>query len=329
MLLPPGASAECAAFVAEICRRLSAKAAAPPPHADQNDPLPYEFVVLDAALEAACAALEHATCELERDTPRALDALGATIDAATLERVRRLKGFISRDVGRAAAVRGEILRFLDDDSDMRGMYLTRKAAERRHAAGMRGSGRDSGGVSGFVSGFGSGLASPAGARLTTPMGAGLRSPARQWSTLVHAPGAGGTHHRTGRASGRASGLATPTRRDRGGAMTPHALPAAVPERRDSFGSGADGAASLALALERLDEDADVQALEDILETYFAQLDRTCARLNALEELVAQTEDYVNIDLDSKRNVLIEIMLVTAFVMTVSLCYTTITGAFGT
>ena len=39
-----------------------------------------------------------------------------------------------------------------------------------------------------------------------------------------------------------------------------------------------------------------QELEDILETYFAQLDRTCARLRALEEHVAQTEDYVNIDL---------------------------------
>jgi hypothetical protein len=37
---------------------------------------------------------------------------------------------------------------------------------------------------------------------------------------------------------------------------------------------------------------------------------------------------VNIDLDSKRNVLIEIMLVTAFVMFAVLCYTTETGLFG-
>ncbi len=96
-------------------------------------------------------------------------------------------------------------------------------------------------------------------------------------------------------------------------------------RRDSFGSTA---MSLAGLLERLDDDADVQDLEDILETYFAQLDRTCARLRALEEHVGQTEDYVNIDLDSKRNVLIEIMLVTAFVMLGVQCYTTQTGLFG-
>ena len=85
-------------------------------------------------------------------------------------------------------------------------------------------------------------------------------------------------------------------------------------RRDSFGSTA---MSLAGLLERLDDDADVQArlswladllfagsdkraltqdLEDILETYFAQLDRTCSRLRALDEHVSQTEDFVNIDL---------------------------------
>ena len=39
-----------------------------------------------------------------------------------------------------------------------------------------------------------------------------------------------------------------------------------------------------------------QELEDILETYFAQLDRTCSRLRALDEHVSQTEDFVNIDL---------------------------------
>ena len=33
-----------------------------------------------------------------------------------------------------------------------------------------------------------------------------------------------------------------------------------------------------------------------METYFAQLDRTCSRLRALDEHVSQTEDFVNIDL---------------------------------
>lgn len=326
MLLPPGASAECASFIAEVCRRLqgSSRAAVSSAHAD---PLPFEFVVLDAALEAVTSALEHATLELERDTPHALDALGAAIDASTLGRVRRLKGFISRDVARAAAVRGEVLRFLDDDSDMRGMYLTRKAAERR-AMAAQGSGGHSGGGSGGYSGFVSPHAARFGYSMATTPGAGLRSPSRQWSTLVHgthAPGQAPVRSLSGRMSGRASGGMTPTRRDRG-QHTPHA--SAIPERRDSGGSATlEGAASLALALERLDEDADVQELEDILETYFAQLDRTCARLNALEEHVSQTEDYVNIDLDSKRNVLIEVMLVTAFIMTAALWYTSFTGAF--
>ena len=128
------------------------------------------------------------------------------------------------------------------------------------------------------------------------------------------------------------------------------------ESRHSHDGSEAVAASLARALEKLDEDADVQALEgshavcvqkslhpilvffpfrylpkypttDILETYFAQLDRTCARLDGLDELVAQTEAYVNIDLDSKRNALIEMMLVTAYCGVVTLAYTTITGLF--
>jgi hypothetical protein len=43
-----------------------------------------------------------------------------------------------------------------------------------------------------------------------------------------------------------------------------------------------------------------QELEDILETYFAQLDRTCSRLRGLDEHVSQTEDFVNIDLARPR-----------------------------
>ena len=82
-------------------------------------------------------------------------------------------------------------------------------------------------------------------------------------------------------------------------------------------------------LASLADDADVQAVEDILETYFAQVDRTCARLGALDEHVGQTEQFVNIDLDAKRNTLIEMMLITAFMLLINSFYTTITGAFAT
>ena len=117
-LLPPGLDATPvgAAFVAELHRRLATAPATLDP-VQLDSPLPFEFRVLDAALEAACGALEASTAELERDVPPALDALGASIDGVRLERVRRLKGLISRRRGAAAAVRAEIQAFLDDDSD--------------------------------------------------------------------------------------------------------------------------------------------------------------------------------------------------------------------
>jgi len=319
VLVPPSALASTVGFVAELSRRLAAKAAGGPTH---QDPLPFEFLVLDAALEAAASGLEVSTAALEREVPACLDALGlSTLDATTLERVRKVKGLIARCAGRAAAVRDEVLRFLDDDSDMRGLYLTRKWEERRAKAAAGGV------VSGAASGWASGVASPR-----------LGGAAHLWSTAATPGGA--------RRRGETTAAAKPGGRTRSGVATPRAAAGAAALlarlQQEGEGSGSDVSdaegegggraavqSALALALERLAEDADVQAAEDILETYFAQLDRTCARLGVLEQLVEQTEDLVNTDLDVKQNGLIQLMLVTSFLTWVNLCYTTITGLFAT
>jgi hypothetical protein len=97
-------------------------------------PLPFELRVLDAALEAVCARLDGAAACVESDTPPALAALTRRVSTATLEWVRRIKGRLSRLQARVASVRAEVERFLDDDADMRGLYLTRRAAEAAAAA---------------------------------------------------------------------------------------------------------------------------------------------------------------------------------------------------
>ena len=48
------------------------------------------------------------------------------MNSVNLERVRKIKSRITRLTTRVAKVREELERFLDDDSDMRDMYLTRK-----------------------------------------------------------------------------------------------------------------------------------------------------------------------------------------------------------
>ena len=313
-LLPHGALAEAAAFVEDLSRRLRAaasraavaatraaaaaaaderRAAAAaespirtprmplashaPQHPEEDAPMPFEFIVLDTVLEFACSGLETTVKQLENETPAALEAMGQTIDGHTLQRVRTLKGIISRTEGRAEAVRAEIERFLNDDSDMRGMYLTRKA-EARNSFAAGGGGGGSGGGSGLHSGAmspaltlrrrSSGRASPSvmdgviawrnrarrlgtrggaagsamGSGMTTPTGGATPGPRfRGGGNPVFGPAPG--MPRGGGGGGGGGGPA------RSGVETPMS-------RRDSFGSTA---MSLAGLLERLDNDADVQA----------------------------------------------------------------------
>ena len=60
-----------------------------------------------------------------------------------------------------------------------------------------------------------------------------------------------------------------------------------------------------------DDDADIQDLEDLLETFFAQVDKFRSQVEAVQEQINDTETYVAADMDSKRNALFELMVVTA------------------
>ncbi|XP_020959315.1 magnesium transporter MRS2-I isoform X2 [Arachis ipaensis] len=53
---------------------------------------------------------------------------------------------------------------------------------------------------------------------------------------------------------------------------------------------------------------DVEDLEMLLEAYFTQIDGTLNKLNTLREYIDDTEDYINIQLDSHRNQLIQLEL---------------------
>ncbi|XP_052119219.1 magnesium transporter MRS2-I isoform X1 [Arachis duranensis] len=53
---------------------------------------------------------------------------------------------------------------------------------------------------------------------------------------------------------------------------------------------------------------DVEDLEMLLEAYFTQIEGTLNKLNTLREYIDDTEDYINIQLDSHRNQLIQLEL---------------------
>lgn len=208
--------------------------------------LPFEFRVLDAALDAVCSRLEDAVADVEAAAGPALDALAVRVTRRNLEDVKRVRGALAKLQSRVASVRGELQRLLDDDSDMRDMYLSRKAAARAAAL-------------------------------------------RLWLGVRAGGAPHGAHH----------GHAPPA--------TPHAH---VWELADAG------------------DDADIQELEDLLETYFAQVDHSASRLDVLKEFIQDTEDYVNIDLDSKRNKILEVNVLVGLAALVHAAGSCAYGVFG-
>ncbi|KAI4295784.1 hypothetical protein L6164_035794 [Bauhinia variegata] len=88
--------------------------------------LPFEFVALEACLEAACSVLENEAKTLEQEAHPALDKLTSKISTLNLERVRQIKSRLVAITGRVQKVRDELEHLLDDDDDMAEMYLTDK-----------------------------------------------------------------------------------------------------------------------------------------------------------------------------------------------------------
>ncbi|KNA17256.1 hypothetical protein SOVF_081660 [Spinacia oleracea] len=91
--------------------------------------LPFEFIALEACLEAACSSLDNEARTLEQEAHPALDKLTSKISTLNLERVRQIKSRLVALTGRVQKVRDELEHLLDDDDDMAEMYLTEKLAE--------------------------------------------------------------------------------------------------------------------------------------------------------------------------------------------------------
>jgi magnesium transporter len=95
---------------------------------------------------------------------------------------------------------------------------------------------------------------------------------------------------------------------------------------DTKTPGTPRSATLTYDSEEEEEEA-VEEVEQLLEAYFINLDNTWNKLQTLTEYIDDTEDFINIKLDSQRNQLIRLDLVlTSFTASVALI-TAITGLF--
>ncbi|KAK7247299.1 hypothetical protein RIF29_42180 [Crotalaria pallida] len=88
--------------------------------------LPFEFQVLEIALEVVCTYLDSNVADLERGAYPVLDELAKNVSTKNLEHVRSLKSNLTHLLARVQKVRDEIEHLLDDNEDMAQLYLTRK-----------------------------------------------------------------------------------------------------------------------------------------------------------------------------------------------------------
>lgn len=236
---------------------------------DDETMLDFEFVVLDCALEVICAHYEKSALNLRVDLLPALDKLANTVNSVNLDDVKRLKNRASRLMQRVGKVRDELTRFLDDDSDMRQLYLSRK----------------------------------------------LAILAAEHESLGNVP--------TPSASARLISRSPPSRQNSLGMETPLA---------GSLGAGVAAASAGPAAVLHggiaIDDDSDVLEAENLLEAYFMQIDTIANLLSVLDEHVDDTEDFINIELDFKRNELIQLeLLLTTGTFSLAI-YSVVAGIFG-
>ncbi|CAH8385188.1 unnamed protein product [Eruca vesicaria subsp. sativa] len=97
---------------------------------DGSKVLPFEFIALEACLEAAITSLESEAVRLELEAHPTMDKLTTKISTLNLDRVRQLKSRLVAITGRVQKVRDELEHLLDDDEDMAEMYLTDKLAQK-------------------------------------------------------------------------------------------------------------------------------------------------------------------------------------------------------
>lgn len=321
---------------------------------DDTNP-PFELRVLEVALDVVCNHLERLSVDLEAAAHPALDALTKKVTPHNLERVRRIKSRMVRLNTRGETIREVLEKFLDDDDDMKDMNLSAKAEEalQRRMSLQRRSVESTafhrhfhqaeaedhswrGDHPGDNRPSGDNAPSDDAAkhqlhRLATVVTA--EPVAHQLPTFLPsaAPGRNDAlreyaqHEREEESVDTTAG--SPPRHSAMRSLSPRSALRGG-GRRTSFSAPSPRSATAAHYDDDSSSDGDVNEVEMLLEAYFMQVDNTCNKLQTLHEYIDDTEDYLNIELDSHRNQLIQLELVLTAAMFALALVTVIAGIFG-
>ncbi|XP_042497471.1 magnesium transporter MRS2-4-like isoform X3 [Macadamia integrifolia] len=124
VLLPDPLNQEVIPFVDQLKQQLPYKSPIDIQDADGVDEglqreLPFEFQVLEIALEVVCTHLDNSVTELERDAYTILDELTRNVSTKNLKYVRSLKSHLTCLLARVQKVR----EYIDDTEDYVGIQL--------------------------------------------------------------------------------------------------------------------------------------------------------------------------------------------------------------
>eukprot|EP00271_Cylindrocystis_brebissonii_P017766 TRINITY_DN474_c0_g1_i1.p1 TRINITY_DN474_c0_g1~~TRINITY_DN474_c0_g1_i1.p1 ORF type:complete len:569 (+),score=106.23 TRINITY_DN474_c0_g1_i1:631-2337(+) len=285
-----------------------------------GEDLPFEFRAMEIALDYACSYLDAEASKLAQYAYPLLERLAFQISTGNLELVRRLKSNLVALTRKVQKVRDEIEQLMDDDGDMAEMYLTEKKLRAELSGpGLMMSSHYNNASSGLEGdgGFGSVSGTPRNNRSTnTPRGTG--------TPRYYAPG-GGTP----------SSLMTP--RYGSGALSAPVSPVSSPKGnaptifRDAsmsrHFSGSDAGDEVGGG-SHVSEVENVEDLEMLLEAYFVVADGTLNKLTQMSQYIDDTEDFINIQLDSVRNQLIQFELLLTTATFVVAMFGVVAGVFG-
>nr|XP_015870635.1 magnesium transporter MRS2-3 isoform X2 [Ziziphus jujuba var. spinosa] len=252
--------------------------------------LPFEFVALEACLEAACSCLDSEARTLELEAHPALDKLTSKISTLNLERVRQIKSRLVAITGRVQKVRDELEHLLDDDEDMAEMHLTEKLVQQQLDNFSTSSMNERDDMDDEVP--------------RSDMDGSAMIP----SEISFETGGDYTNYENNIQN-------TDNPQDQ-------LYGASKSLSRDSRGTHTSTTDSV------MNKQLDVEELEMLLEAYFVQIDGTLNKLSTLREYVDDTEDYINIMLDDKQNHLLQmgVMLTTATLVVSA--FIVVAGIFG-
>ena len=254
-------------------------------------PLPFELVVLEAALKEIASVLVSQTKDLEGVAVPALDSLMRSVSSTNLERVRRVKTRHQRLMMRCEALRDELQRFLQDDEDMSRMCLTRRKEAEENSARMNPS-------------YGQ-LPGPddadRGSIAASEVGAGDDAP-------LFSPYPSSFSRRASLSLGKSAFASAGSPPKMAAGQTTREAPPSNINQRSITGMGGITAAALAEMEAEADAEAQLE-VENLLESYYMEIDALYDKLKSLGEYAEDTEEYIDIELDSSRNRLIRIEII--------------------